>query len=201
MRRLWKTTKKRNLIKKKWWKRLEMKQLRRYCLRVAITMRSKQQNHLSYSQFWLNFCFNFLPLYHFLSPSPFSLCCHDQTAVHCICSCVPQKNFDVLLLSVVSQPNHLARVLFDIIFVNFEFNIARRLCATCHALGSRKTKKEKKIVTKTEVTFKEWGGGKTTRNWNKRIATLANRKCWLKVYYVCGCVCASLDDFFCPLVC
>ena len=127
---------------------------------------------------------DFLPLifvYHFLclslflflsisparppSPLPPHFLFAVMTKLLCIVYvAVSLKSFDVLLLSVVSQPNHLARVLFDIIFVNFEFNIARRLCATCHALGSRKTKKEKKIVTKTEVTFKEWGGGKTTRN-------------------------------------
>ena len=147
--------KKRNLIKKKWWKRLEMKQLRRYCLRVAITMRSKQQNHLSYSQFWLNFCFNFLPLYHFLSPSPFSLCCHDQTAVHCICSCVPQKILTSCCSQLCLNPIILP-VFYLILFLLTSNSTLQDICVpratpwVCENLKKIKSKK-KVIIIKSDV--------------------------------------------------
>jgi len=149
--------------KKQNWKRL------RHFLCVSLRCHGNEIQAAKYFKLfsvfsWILFYVStFFLLFHFLAPSlpalpTFSLCCHDQTAVHCICSRVPRKKKKkkLFLTSCCSQlclkPNHLARVWFDIIFVNFELNIARRLCATGHALGLRK--KETK-----QVTFRSGEGG------------------------------------------
>jgi len=118
--------------KKQNWKRL------RHFLCVSLRCHGNEIQAAKYFKLfsvfsWILFYVStFFLLFHFLAPSlpalpTFSLCCHDQTAMHCICSRVPRKKkkkkncfWRLAALSCVSNPIILP--VFDLILFLLTLN-------------------------------------------------------------------------------